>query len=198
MASPYYSGTAYPFMCRVFDVTTEGFKVVLQCQKGVASQNQTASIAFFAIEQGETLDALNRKIQVKTGKKRFVGSTATSAFTFSTHLRNPTFLVQMQSMDRQDLICINRLINPGGDDVASVRIALQLDPTAPCEVTTRNPIIETFGYIAISETDDTIDAILPASGKSLPHRGIYDLSGRNLQDLPKKGIYIVDGKKVVK
>lgn len=179
-------------------MTTEGFKVMLQCQKGVGGKSQTAAVAFFAIEQGEKLDALNRKIWVKTGRKRFTSSTATSAFTFSQHLKNPTFLVQMQSMSRQDVVCITRLINPGGDDVASVRIALLLDPTADIEVTARNPITETFGCIAISETDDTTDAILAPSGKILPHRGIYDLSGRSIQDIPKKGIYIVDGKKVVK
>lgn len=198
MASPYYSGTAYPFICRVFDVTTEGFKVVLQCQKGLENQNQTAAIAFFAIEKGETLDALNRKILVKTSKKRFTTEKATNVFTFSTHLKKPDFLVQMQTMDRQDVITLIRQTNPHTDDVESIRIALQLDPTAPCEVTTHNPITETFGYIAISETDDTTDAILAPSGKILPHRGIYDLSGRSLQDIPKKGIYIVDGKKVVK
>ncbi|MBQ7527207.1 MAG: hypothetical protein IJT11_05725 [Bacteroidaceae bacterium] len=113
-------------------------------------------------------------------------------------MKKPDFLVQMQTMDRQDVITLIRQTNPHTDDVESIRIALQLDPTAPCEVTTRNPITETFGYIAISETDDTTDAILAPSGKILPHRGIYDLSGRSLQDIPKKGIYIVDGKKVVK
>lgn len=204
MASPYYNGTAYPFVCRVFDVTTEGFKVMLQCQKGVGSKSQTAAVAFFAIEQGETLDALNRKIWVKTAKKRFTSSTATSAFTFSQHLKNPTFLVQMQSMSRQDVVCITRLINPGGDDVASVRIALLLDPTADIEVTVRNPITETFGCIAISETDDTINGIAPLS----PFRGEirnskwYDLSGRQIDKssnckLPR-GIYIVNGKKYIK
>lgn len=205
MASPYSTGTAYPFICRVFDVSATGFKVVLQRQKGLDGvsdlQSQTAAVAFFAIEQGETLDALNRKVQVKTGKKHFTSTTATTGFTFSPHLSRPSFLVQMQSMARQDVIALIRQINPKTDDVGTIRISLQHDPTGGYEVTSRNAITETFGYIAISETDETTDGIQTIQDSKFKIQNddaIYDLQGRKLQSVPAKGIYIKDGKKIIR
>lgn len=216
MASPYSKGTAYPFLCRVFDVTQAGFKVVLQRQKGLEGvsdlQSQTAAIAFFAIEQGETLDALNRRILVKTGKKHFISTTASTGFTFSPHLKQPSLLVQMQSMERQDIIALIRQTNPRTDDVGTIRIILQHDPTGGYEVTSRNAITETFGYIVISETDGTIDGIREmkdeksgsfSSTRQAKNEGaVYDLQGRRVF-LPRKGadrsgIYIMNGKKLIK
>ncbi len=51
-------------------------------------------------------------------------------------------------------------------------------------------------YQISGETTPVIS--LPADQAATPRKGIYDLSGRKLTSLPARGIYIVDGKKVIR
>ncbi len=44
---------------------------------------------------------------------------------------------------------------------------------------------------------DTTPVVSIAESVSVGPKGIYDLSGRRLNDIPAKGIYIIDGKKVI-
>ncbi len=202
LASPYYSGTDYPLMCRVFDVTEEGFKVVLQRQKGLSSQSGAAevkvAVGFFAVEQGETIDALGRQILVKSGVKRLAKSNATASFLLGTTLLKPHILVQMQSMNREDVIAITRQVKQSGEQWQSAKFMLMYDPTAGVEVSSSKPVSESFGMIAIGETEDAVDAVTLMPETAVQSPQIYDLQGRKLQRVPQRGIYIVNGKKVLR
>lgn len=201
LASPYYRNTSYPFMCRVFDVTTEGFKVVLQRQKGLDNesglQNQNARIAFFAIEQGETTDASGRQIIVKAETMNLVNKSVLGTIEFGTPLRQPQLLLQMQSRNREDLIAIIRQRTASTEEVSTLKFSLQYDPTNTCVVSTANPVSESFGWIAIGETDASM-GVTPVVYRPSSLDGLtYDLQGRRVCTPLKKGIYIRNGHKYV-
>ena len=57
------------------------------------------------------------------------------------------------------------------------------------------PVLKQFGFVPFAGQTTDIITINNDQVKSV--RGIFDLSGRRLKNIPAKGIYIVDGKKVV-
>lgn len=201
IASPYYRYTSYPFMCRVFDVTTEGFKVLLQRQKGLDNvsglQNQSARIAFFAIEQGETIDASGRQIVVATEEKSFNNKSILGTIEFSKTLRQPKLLLQMQSRNREELIAIIRQNVSSTEDVSAMKFRLQYDPTNTCVVSTANPINESFGWIAIGETDASLGITPSTYRSSTLTEQTFDLQGRRVGTPSRKGIYIKNGNKYI-
>ncbi len=57
------------------------------------------------------------------------------------------------------------------------------------------PVLKQFGFVPFGDTTDGVATVKSDLTKSAS--GIFDLSGRRLQNTSAKGIYIVDGQKVV-
>ena len=161
MATPIYSSSLYQLMWRVFDVTPQGFKVVLQRQKELDVQNKTkirGDISFFAIEQGKTSDGLGKMFWVRDTIVSFPSGTTLKKVEYGDVLTNPIVMAQMQTFNTKVAAILRT--RPNNPDADNTRLRFQMDNTDDSFViTSKNPAEECIGLILISDDSNIEDAI---------------------------------------
>lgn len=205
IATPQYTKEQTPVVARVYDVTNTGCKIKLMCQKSVTDKNASSSlyagIGVFAIAQGSVTDGNGRQLTVERLDYTFKSTNINKIKDYDEVLHNPVKIVQLQSLNR-DVMALLRT-RPNFADSMALRIRYQPD-TSDAElskVNTKNPVTETIGTITISDVRKT-DGITGICNDEQINRteGIFDLQGRRIENTGKglpKGLYIIDGKKVV-
>lgn len=142
-----------PLMARVWDVTKDGFKVVLTRQLDAKNTNPNFAlqrVSYVAIEKGST-SAYGKKFTVKDSVLTFRYPVTVNDIQFAEQLQDPVFLCQYQTYNR-DMFTILRT----GMGVASDKCQLRLgvDTTDPNRGFGKIPLSETVGWMTIS-TDKT-------------------------------------------
>lgn len=211
LTSPFTYGVAtnpYPVSTRPFDITKEGFKVILQRQAGAASSFRDCQVSYLAMDKGQSMDGNGHIVTVGDTTITFNSSITTTPIYYGNNskLANPVFFTQMQTRENPVL----GVLRIGSSNEYSTRVRLQVDDsdTENGSVSATKTITERIGYIVMCDAEGsettgikTIDAITNTSLSN----GVYNLSGTKvaevIDNLPK-GIYVVkkNGKsqKVVK
>ncbi len=139
-------------MWRIWDVTTEGFKVLMMRQKGntVTTQN-SLMIGYMAIEQGQGRDGKGHLYTVSEKEETY--TTATKVFNFDSELTNPRVMVQLQTYNLKT----PAVLRTANISNSSVRVYYHVDITnSGMYITRTNPATESFGFICISEDNGEI------------------------------------------
>ena len=194
MITPLHTSATLPvLMWRVFDVTKEGFKFQLQYESTQTKSMAQRKVCYFAIDKGTGKDGNGALFTV--GCKEMTFKSANVAMDYDTTLVNPIMLAQLQSFNYQ-AAAILRLASVGE---ANARLRMQVDPTNTNMVlTTSRSATENVGYILISEDPEPVGInTVQDSGFKVQDSSIFDLSGRRLEGTLKKGIYIINGQKVL-
>ena len=194
MITPLHTSATLPvLMWRVFDVTKEGFKFQLQYESTQTKSMAQRKVCYFAIDKGTGKDGNGALFTV--GCKEMTFKSANVAMDYDTTLVNPIMLAQLQSFNYQ-AAAILRLASVGE---ANARLRMQVDPTNTNMVlTTSRSATENVGYILISEDPEPVGInTVQDSGFKVQDSRIFDLSGRRLEGTLKKGIYIINGQKVL-
>ena len=194
MITPLHTSATLPvLMWRVFDVTKEGFKFQLQYESTQTKSMTQRKVCYFAIDKGTGKDGNGALFTV--GCKEMTFKSANVALDYDTTLVNPIMLAQLQSFNYQ-AAAILRLASVGE---ANARLRMQVDPTNTNMVlTTSRSATENVGYILISEDPEPVGInTVQDSGFKVQDSKIFDLSGRRLGGTLKKGIYIINGQKVL-
>ena len=194
MITPLHTSATLPvLMWRVFDVTKEGFKFQLQYESTQTKSMTQRKVCYFAIDKGTGKDGNGALFTV--GCKEMTFKSANVALDYDTTLVNPIMLAQLQSFNYQ-AAAILRLASVGE---ANARLRMQVDPTNTNMVlTTSRSATENVGYILISEDPEPVGInTVQDSGFKVQDSSIFDLSGRRLGGTLKKGIYIINGQKVL-
>lgn len=155
MASPYQNVFSYPVTCRVFDITTEGFKIILQRQEGITDAvKPNAMCSYFAIEQGQTQDENNKLITVRSidYSTPVLLRNVVVNYDVEEDLQNPFVLAQLQSL-HHSLMTLIRIANVR---TTSAVLRLQADASATnATFSNRNPYQEKMAIIVISDGKET-------------------------------------------
>lgn len=148
----------YPVKARAWEITKDGFKVVLTRQveaskfgKAIVKQR----VSFFAIEKGSTT-AFDKIISVGNQDMEFTSTVSRYQLNFGKELNNPKLIFQYQSFNRP-LLSLMRLISL--DDLYETKsyanIKVFADTSDPNKTISRKkPLRETVGWMAISDDSD--------------------------------------------
>ena len=197
-------------MWRVWDVTNEGFKVVLTRQAGnTITTELKVPVAYLAIEQGVGRDGLGNLYEVSTQEKLFKltsGLADGGDCTFETELThpsgegNPLVMAQLQTNDQYKSYSeaiVGSILRIDGTTGTSAKMRLQVDRSNSDYFLNVKPVTETIGFIRIA-ADPDYDGIKDyGKDSSVEHPGIYTLTGIRLDRPTQSGVYIVNGKKVL-
>lgn len=145
----------YPYMWRVWDVTNKGFKVVLQRQAGITSYFSGQDVAYFAVQQGKTIDGEDNAFTIGSTDLTFTSGVVSKKISYGDTLRTPVFYAQMQTLNRH---CAGLLrYRSLGPDSTYETIRLQLDSTdINNSITNSNIVTENIGYIVVSSASKNI------------------------------------------
>lgn len=144
----------YPMVARVWNVTKEGFKVVMTRQLGTKenySNIVAQRLAYFAIDKGTTT-AYGKNFVVKDTALTFNYATTINKVTFEKKLENPLFYCQYQSLNRNLFSILRTGANGTSNSYCQIRVAVDSsDPDRT--LTSKNPLCETVGWMSISNDD---------------------------------------------
>lgn len=145
----------YPMIARVWDVTKEGFKIVLTRQYGTKEKYPNIvrqRVSYIAIEKG-TAAAFGKIFTVKDTVLTYTTATQAKKFTYENHLTDPMILCQYQTFNRNIFSMLRTSAQLTSFSDFSY-LYVNVDSTDPNKmVNTKNPIEETIGLITIG-TDD--------------------------------------------
>lgn len=150
-----FSSLKYPVVARVFDITKDGFKIVLNRQYGAskfAAAIVAQRVAFFAIEKGKTT-AFGKKFMVNSNDFLFKYSTTANSIEFGEKLKNINFFAQYQTFNRK----VMSLVRLGNDGLlpTGTKLKVAIDSSDPDGVlNTKNPISENIAWMTISDGDE--------------------------------------------
>ena len=153
-----YSTLKYPVKARAWEITKDGFKVVLTRQVEASKFGKVIvkqRVSFFAIEKGSTT-AFDKIISVGNQDMEFLNNYNRFQLNFGKELNNPKLIFQYQSFNRP-LLSLLRLMNL--DDLYKTKSYANLrvfaDTSDPNKaITNLKPIKETVGWMAISDDPD--------------------------------------------
>ena len=156
-ATPRYTSSTYPYMWRVWNVTNEGFKVILMRQKGLTYAGWPKQyVAYFAIAKGQSKDANGKIFTVGDTIMKFTsGATIIRSIAFGQKLSNPMALVQMQTLNRNCAGILRLRANGPTDSTITVRIQLDSTDVDNKTIMPTTPVIEDLGWITISNDTTT-------------------------------------------
>lgn len=158
----------YPVKARAWEITKDGFKVVLTRQveaskfgKAIVKQR----VSFFAIEKGSTT-AFDKIISVGNQDMEFLNNYNRFRLNFGKELNNPKLIFQYQSFNRP-LLSLLRLIDL--DDLYKTKSYANLrvfaDTSDPNKTISKiKPISETVGWMAISDDESAGTGIQNVTG----------------------------------
>ncbi len=202
--------TAKPVMWRVWDVTTEGFKVQLMYESNITAGKTPCRLGYLAVEKGQGTDGEAALYTV--GDTTLTFKTAQQTIVYPRELEEPNLMVQLQSFDYDAAAILRTPTSSAATTEGKVRMQVDKSNTAMTLSSTRSAT-ERVGYIVISKASEedlerdseVIDGICELStddgqwtmvnGKSVNAK-CFDLTGRRTSAL-SRGVYIVDGKKVI-
>lgn len=198
------SATASPVMWRVWDVTTEGFKVELMLESDITTGKTSCRLGYFAIEKGQGTDGVATLYTV--GDTTLTFKTAQQTITYPRELDEPQLMVQLQSFDYDAAAILRTPASATPATDGRVRMQVDKSNTAMALSSSRSAT-ERVGYIIISkasEEDIENDKQEPDAVRNVKNDGAlnenpsaaFDLTGRRTSAL-SRGVYIVNGKKVV-
>lgn len=145
----------YPLKARAWDVTKDGFKVVLTRQVGAKKYGNNIlrqRVSFFAIEKGSTT-AFGKKFSVGVQDFSFTSITARPKLNFGEELNNTRLIYQYQSFNRP-LLTMLRMLNLYSL-TSNVGLTVAVDSSDPDKTISKNkPLSETVGWMAISDDPD--------------------------------------------
>ncbi len=148
------SSLKYPVKARVWDITREGFKVVLTRQVGASKFANTIvkqQVSYLAIEKGSAT-AFGKKFTVGANDYVFTSSYTAYPLEFSKDLKNPKLIFQYQTFNR-NLLTLVRLGNDGLTS-SGCKFKVVADTTDPDKtISAKKPIQETIGWMSISDDD---------------------------------------------
>ncbi|MCR4994737.1 MAG: H-type lectin domain-containing protein [Bacteroidales bacterium] len=181
-------------MWRIYDVTTEGFKIQL-----LKESTQTTKVAgpcnFIAMEPGTYTNGEGTIFTVGTEDMTF--SSLPQTITLSDEVENPRILTQLQTNNNEAAACL-RYTCSTSSTVSSFMVRMTVDKSNTEKVLTLNKTTdERIGYLIISDGDmELIDKIeVPKTSSS--ENGIFTtLTGIRLSHPVRSGVYILNGKKV--
>lgn len=148
----------YPVKARAWEITKDGFKVVLTRQVEASKFGKVIvkqRVSFFAIEKGSTT-AFDKVISVGNQDMEFLNNYNRFQLNFGKELNNPKLIFQYQSFNRP-LLSLLRLIDL--DDLYKTKSYANLrvfaDTSDPNKTINKiKPISETVGWMAISDESD--------------------------------------------
>ena len=194
------SATASPIMWRVWDVTTEGFKVQLMLESNITKGKVPCRLGYFAIEKGQGTDGVATLYTV--GDTTLTFKTAQQSIIYPRELDEPHLMAQLQSFD-YDAAAILRIGTPSTPSVnGAVRMQVDKSNTSMVLSSSRSAT-EKVGYIVISKASEEDierdkeepDAVRDIRTTSAPS-DVYDISGRRT-DILQRGVYIINGRKLL-
>ena len=158
----------YPVKARAWEITKDGFKVVLTRQVEASKFGKVIvkqRVSFFAIEKGSTT-AFDKIISVGNQDMEFLNSYNRFQLNFGKELKNPKLIFQYQSFNRP-LLSLLRLISL--DDLYKTKSYANLrvfaDTSDPNKaITNLKPIKETVGWMAISDDESAGTGIQNVAG----------------------------------
>lgn len=175
-------------MWRVFDVTPEGFKVVLLKESNVTNV-VAGPCAFFAIEQGQGSNGEGTTFTV--GSKEFTFNSVSQTLEFGYELTNPSPIIQLQT--NNDEAAAELRFHAVDSDKCEVRMVVDKSDTGKV-LTYSNTTTESVGYIILSEGE--VDAVNTITTSSTP-TDIFTITGIRIDQPVRRGIYIARGKKIM-
>ena len=160
LATPYKYNTKYPIMWRIYDVTPQGFKIVMRREKSYTGNITPSYCAYLAVETGQSKDGYGKIISAGTDTITYKTNTAKQLEFGGYELTNPMLLVQTQSLNRDAAMILR--INKSMTSTAA-RIRAQIDSTDVDNLTisAKMPLTEAFGWITISDDPDYVSGITP-------------------------------------
>ena len=210
------TATVTPTLWRIWDVTPEGFKVVLTRQAGSTTTTQlNLPVCYLAIEKGVGRDGLGNLYEVSTKQKLFKLSSGLADdgdCTFDAELTHPSgegapvVLSQLQTNDHyttystdEDKVFVGTILRIDGTTGTTAKMRLQVDKSNTTYLSLKDkPVTESLGFIRIAKDPDYDGVTDIMSGAQAPEpSGVYTLTGIRLDRPVKPGIYIVGGKKVL-
>lgn len=136
----------YPVSARAFDVTAEGFKLVVRRQETLKGSMQPVNCSYFAISQGEGETPDGKKFTVGLNSIRFRGTL--EQVQYGSELTKPVPYAQLQTQTRDAA----GIIRVGQQANSYMRVRLQLDPSSPNgTLSTRSTTTETLGWMVVSD-----------------------------------------------
>lgn len=189
----------YPVKARVWDITKEGFKVVLTRQVGASKYANTIvkqAVSYLAIEKG-TATAFGKKFMVGANDYTFTSAGSTYPFEFGSELKNPKMVFQYQTFNR-NLLTLVRLGNDGLT-ATGCKFKVVADTTDPNKtINPTKPVVETIGWIAIGDDDSETGIQTVATGETSNlsvevSDGVLRVSDANAAAV---SVYAVSGAKV--
>lgn len=158
----------YPVKARAWEITKDGFKVVLTRQVEASKFGKVIvkqRVSFFAIEKGSTT-AFDKVISVGNQDMEFLNNYNRFQLNFGKELNNPKLIFQYQSFNRP-LLSLLRLIDL--DDLYKTKSYANLrvfaDTSDPNKTISKiKPISETVGWMAISDDESAGTGIQNVAG----------------------------------
>lgn len=204
---------AAPVVPKVYDVTNTGFSIKLVRQEGITTSFSAQNVNYFAATPGQVSLGGGKLLTVgRNEQTRVGGSSRQSVAIVSTegdtlHLLNPTIIAAPQTHNYAKA-SVFRLHSTTKTDAGTYMMSIrrQVDPTST--VTEANSAAKNgdyVGWLIVSDdptaTGDEPAVITPTAIEGIQQAGghthqTYDLQGRHATQ-PRKGLYIMDGRKVV-
>ena len=174
--TPLSTNKVFPCEARVWDVTKEGFKVVLTRQKGNEAQTMVQRLAtYLAIEKGVAhID--DKVVLVNDTQMNFTSNAAKSINYGGWSLDNPHFICQLQTFNRK-VTSLLRLGSTGPiEKVCPIRFFPDTsDPNGT--INYKNPFKENVGWICIG-TDKTTGIQTPETSVASDNLDIQISNGQ--------------------
>ena len=152
--TPISTNTQYPCEARVWDVTKDGFKVVMTRQKGISSLVIKQRVSYFALEKGATT-VNGVTLVARDTTMSFINANATKKLVYGGYsFDSPIFLCQLQSFNRK----VSTLLRTGisGPLKEYCQIRLVPDTSDPNKtINSSNPFKETIGWLCIGKDQTT-------------------------------------------
>lgn len=201
LVSPFTYGTAtnpYPVTARPFDITKEGFKVILQRQATGPTGTRQCKVSFLAIDKGQSRDGRGHIVTVRDSVVTSASGLSNKTLYYGNNdkFANPVVYAQMQTRNNPAL-CVLRLSATGAKDYYTT-VRYQIDDTDSENgvITSSKPISETVGYIVICDEEGSVTTGIRNIdvAKGIAADGVYNINGvkvaENTDNLPK-GIYLI-------
>ena len=174
---------AYPLMWKVFDVTSDGFKIYLQREKGITSTFITENVHYLAVQRGTGCLSNGKRIDVGMAREA-VGGIVARTVEFGSNLDNPMLWGEPQTA-RESKAAITRYVKLTPTS-ASIRRTIDTS-----ESSTTSSAREDFGWMVISD-GEIPERVLPAreSDQRQPVKTeYYSLNGKRIHH-PRNGLFI--------
>ena len=187
------SATAKPVMWRVWDVTTDGFKVQLMLESNITTGKTACRMGYFAIEKGQGTDGVATLYTV--GDTTLTFKTAQQSIIYPRELDEPQLMAQLQSFDYDAAAVLRIGSSTTPTENGAVRMQVDKSNTSMVLSSSRSAT-EKVGYIVISkaseediendkeEPDALREINTPASSSC-----IFDITGRRT-DVLQRGVLV--------